>query len=484
MTSNNSPGALRGASPRLSWLVPLLLASACGGPASDSGTVTIGFPLGKADVTSADYSITGDGLTQAMTGALTLNGDRAEGTVASVPTGSKTVVVKAYTGTAPNQVEVCTGTTTVTVTAGATVPATLLLTCTDQLGDIAVSATFDATRTPDSASATVSGTGIASPIVVPLSLGGGTLTGTIKGVPAGANRSVTVSTTKNGVVECTGMTSVTVTAGATATVSLVGASALTCSSPPPTTGSITINGQVNFTPRIHAVSLSQPGALPGGTVSASVVASDGDGDTLTYAWTLNGAASALFSAATAATTNFTATNLAPGTYTLTATVSDGVTPAVSGSVKLVVGSNLSIGWGTHQFPTSAQTISLGSALTAYARLFVDNGGGPADQGTAAAGEPVGVLAQGGYGPANADPAATPGAFTWTAASYESTCTNGASNPCGNNDEFKAEIKPLTAGTYRYGLRFSTNGGATWTYVDLDSLSNGFQASQLPTLTVN
>ncbi|MEN9797513.1 MAG: hypothetical protein RL653_1209 [Pseudomonadota bacterium] len=464
---------------RLLCLLPLLLVAACGGASTEVGTVSIGFPLGKADVTSARYSITGDGLSQAMTGDLVLNGDRAEGTVASVPTGAKTVVVTAYTGTAPNLVEVCTGTTTVTVTANTSVPANLLLTCTDELGDISVSATFDATRTPDSAAATVSGTGIATAIVVPLAVGGGTLTGVIKGVPAGANRTVTVSTTKNGTVECTGMASVTVTAGATATVSLVGAQALTCSAPPPTTGSITINGQVNFTPRIHALSLSQPGALPGGTVSASVVASDGDGDTLTYAWSLNGSASALFSAASSATTNFTATNLAPGTYTLTATVSDGVTPAVSGSVKLVVGSSLAIGWGVHQFPTTTESITLGGSLTIYGRVYIDNGANPAEQGTAAAGEPVGLLAQAGYGPSTADPSTNAAAFTWGPATHESSCTG-----CGNNDEFKSDITPLSAGSYRYGFRFSTNGGASWTYVDIDSLSNGFQASQLALLTVN
>jgi hypothetical protein len=465
---------------RLLRLSPLLLVAACGGPSSDVGTVSIGFPLGKADVTGATYEITGDGLTQAMGGALTLNGDRAEGTVASVPTGSKTVVVKAFTGTAPNTTEVCTGTTTVTVAANATVTASLLLTCTDALGEIAVSATFDASRSPDSATATVTGSGISAPIVVPLAMGGGTLTGTIKGVPAGTNRSVTVSTTKNGTVECTGMaTNVAVTANATATVSLVGAQALTCTAPPPTTGSISISGQVNFTPRIHAISLSQPGVLAGGTVSAGVVASDGDGDTLTYSWTLGGSASALFSAATSATTNFTATSLAPGKYTLTVTVNDGISPAVSGSVTLVVGSNLGIGWGTHQFPTTAQTLTLGTSLSAYARLYVDNGSSPAGEGTAAAGEVVGVLAQGGYGPSNGDPSANPQAFTWAPATYEAACSG-----CGNNDEFKAEIQPLTAGTYRYGLRFSTNGGSTWSYVDLDSLSNGFQASQLPTVTVN
>ena len=457
------------------------LAVGCGpGTFTDVGTVSVGFPLGSSDITAADYSITAADISPAITGSLTINAGRAEGTVADVPAGTnRLVTVRAYTGTAPNRTQVCIGSPTVNVTAGSSVPLTLLLTCTDSLGDIYVTALFDATRVPDSATATVSGTGITGSIVVPLAVGGGTLTGLIKNVPAGAGRSVTLSTSKNGTTECTGMTTVTVNPGATVTAGPV---TLTCSSnPAPTTGSISINGRLNFTPRIHSVAVSQPGVLTGGTVSVNAVASDGDGDTLTYAWTLGGSASALFASPSAATSNFTATGLTAGSYTLTVTVSDGLTPSVSSSVTLVVASNQSIGFCKLQSPSTG-TLSVGGSLDVYGWVYVDGAG---STGTSSAGAAAGVLAQAGYGPSNGDPSATPGAFTWSEASFNKQVdAGGLSN---NNDEHKATLRPAAAGTYRYAFRYSTNAGGTWLYCDLngnDTTPGGFDPAQQGTLTVN
>jgi hypothetical protein len=449
------------------------LMAACGGSASpaETGIVAIGFPLGKADIQRAEYEVSGSNISPSLTGALTLNGDRAEGTVADVPAGTgRTVTVRAYTGTGANESLACSGSTTVDVTAGQTAPATLVLTCTDALGDISIGATFDASRTPDSATATVTGTGITGSIVVPLSVGGGTLTGVVRNVPAGANRSVTVSTTKNGSVECTGMSSVTVTPGQTASVTGL---VLTCSNPPPTTGSVSISGQVNFTPRIHGITLSRPGVLPGGVVTAQVVASDGDGDSLTYAWSLNGAQSALFSAAAAATSDFTATNLSAGTYTLTVTVSDGISPSVSGSIPLVVGSNATIDWCNLQ-AASATSAVLGSPVKVYGQLYIANVTNPA-------GGAPGVLAQAGYGPAGTNPRSSPGAFTWVAAQFNATAQN-----VGNNDEYEASIAPLVGGGTSYALayRYSTDGGASWIYADTNGPIGPGSTPSLLSLTVN
>ncbi|MBM4380276.1 MAG: hypothetical protein FJ086_13425, partial [Deltaproteobacteria bacterium] len=93
---------------------------------------------------------------------------------------------------------VCSGTPSVEVSGGATSTANPLRPRSDSLGDISVAATFEATRAPGTASATASGAGIAAPIVVPLSSGGGPLSVTIRNVPAGANRWTQADTTGRG----------------------------------------------------------------------------------------------------------------------------------------------------------------------------------------------------------------------------------------------------------------------------------------------
>ncbi|HSP80678.1 MAG TPA: PKD domain-containing protein, partial [Myxococcaceae bacterium] len=74
----------------------------------------------------------------------------------------------------------------------------------------------------------------------------------------------------------------------------------------------------------ETITVSSATALAGDTLELSIGASDPDGDTLTYAWTTSPAAAGSFTDATAATTQWSAPEVAQAsTYTLLVTVSDG-----------------------------------------------------------------------------------------------------------------------------------------------------------------
>ena len=67
-----------------------------------------------------------------------------------------------------------------------------------------------------------------------------------------------------------------------------------------------------------------------------------------------------------------------------------------------------------------------------------------------------ITAQLGYGPATVNPEYEYG-WTWVTATFNTQS--------GNNDEYQATFTAPAAGTYRYGYRFSLDGGANWTYCD-------------------
>ena len=96
--------------------------------------------------------------------------------------------------------------------------------------------------------------------------------------------------------------------------------------------------------------------------------------------------------------------------------------------------------------------------------------------TEAAGPPAGVLAQVGVGPDGTDPWTS--GWTWSAAAYNTQV--------GNDDEYQGSFTVPSPGTYRYGYRFSFDGGEAYTYCDLDgagsNAGNSFDKTQLGTLT--
>jgi hypothetical protein len=141
-----------------------------------------------------------------------------------------------------------------------------------------------------------------------------TVSALIGGVRAGAGYGLTLSgTSTDGQTTCAGSSAAfSVVGGATTSVSV----AIDCHAPA-TTGSVQINGTINICPGITSVSADPPS---GNTIALAAAAVDPDRapQPLSYAWTTS---SGTLSSATAA--NPTLTCSAPGTASLTLTVSDG-----------------------------------------------------------------------------------------------------------------------------------------------------------------
>jgi hypothetical protein len=150
-----------------------------------------------------------------------------------------------------------------------------------------------------------------------------TLSALIGGIPAGMGYSITITAiSTDGATSCGGSASFNVTAGATTTVTVH----LSCHEAP-STGSVLVNGTINLCPTIDSVSSDPP---KGNTIAISSAASDPDSgpQPLSYIWTTS---SGTLSSATAQNPTLTCT--APGTASLTLTVSDG-DPACNTSFNL------------------------------------------------------------------------------------------------------------------------------------------------------
>jgi Calcineurin-like phosphoesterase len=141
----------------------------------------------------------------------------------------------------------------------------------------------------------------------------------------GYHLSVT-GTSTDGTAVCSGTSApFNVQAAATSTVAI----ALSCNRPPQT-GSVLVNGTINVCPRINSVSASPP---VGNVIAISSSADDPDlgPSPLSILWTAN---SGTLSSATAPNPIFTCT--APGSTSLTLTVSDGDTHCAAASSSLTV----------------------------------------------------------------------------------------------------------------------------------------------------
>jgi hypothetical protein len=174
-----------------------------------------------------------------------------------------------------------------------------------------------------SVTVTITGDGIADPIVVPLSKVGDQWVANLSGIPAGMNRTFTLSARDaSGTEIYSGVaTGVTITADQTASVSIGGQE----TNPPPPIS--------NAAPVIDAVIASSAMVVAGGTVSLSVNAHDPDQiDTLSYLWT---SPSGVFDSATASSTNWTAPG-ADGTYQITVQVEDNHQAKTTMSVAITV----------------------------------------------------------------------------------------------------------------------------------------------------
>jgi glycosidase len=112
-----------------------------------------------------------------------------------------------------------------------------------------------------------------------------------------------------------------------------------------------------------------------------------------------------------------------------------------------------IGWANLQWPPSiVHTIGFGSYTpNVYGQVWI---GGVTNQ----PGPTPGLLAELGFGPEGTQPAGNPD-WAWTAAAFNVDT--------GNNDEFVGQMLPQSIGSFDYVYRYSTNGGLTWLYADMN-----------------
>jgi hypothetical protein len=130
-----------------------------------------------------------------------------------------------------------------------------------------------------------------------------------------------------------------------------------------------------------------------------------------------------------------------------------------------------IGWANLQWPpTLTHTISaVDRTANVYGQVFIAGV-------TSEVGATPGLGAQAGFGPTGSNPADNP-AWTWVDASFNTDA--------GNNDEFIASFLPDVVGTFDYVYRYSTTGGLTWFYGDLNGPVPGGSMPPNPgKLTVN
>ncbi len=129
-----------------------------------------------------------------------------------------------------------------------------------------------------------------------------------------------------------------------------------------------------------------------------------------------------------------------------------------------------IGWANLQWPPSMEhTISaLNPTPDVYGQVWIDGV-------TSQPGPTEGLWAQLGWGADGSDPATDP-SWQWVDAAFNVDA--------GNNDEFVANLLPDRTGTFDYAYRYSTDGGRSWLYADLDGTGNGYSPDQAGSLTVH
>lgn len=183
-------------------------------------------------------------------------------------------------------------------------------------GSVAIALDLAPGISADSASYTITGShGFTKSGTVDVSHSA-TLATTIGGIPSGTGFTITVTiTSSDGSTTCTGSATFDVAPRATTPVTVHFSCHQTAR-----TGSILVNAQLNVCPVIDGVDATPDEVTLGGTVQLSGAAHDADNGPapLAYHWS---ASSGFFDDATSASPVFTCS--APGTVTLTLTVSDG-----------------------------------------------------------------------------------------------------------------------------------------------------------------
>lgn len=130
------------------------------------------------------------------------------------------------------------------------------------------------------------------------------------------------------------------------------------------------------------------------------------------------------------------------------------------------------------FPTAA-SVEAGSALTAYARLFIagltDESGtnDPAPEVTAAL----------GVGPDGSDPSDEEAGWAWSPAAPNPFYGPGSPSYAADHDEYEGTMTVPSPDSYDFAFRFSGDSKLTYVYCDAgDGSSDGYQAENAGQLT--
>jgi glycosidase len=130
-----------------------------------------------------------------------------------------------------------------------------------------------------------------------------------------------------------------------------------------------------------------------------------------------------------------------------------------------------IGWANLQWPPAIiQPIGFGSYTeNVFGQVWIDGV-------TSQPGPTENLRAQVGFGPEGSNPAGN-AAWSWSEAVFNTDV--------GNNDEFMAQMLPQQVGLFDYVYRYSTNGGLSWLYADLNGpVATGGLPPNPGKLTVN
>ncbi|ABX06967.1 MAG TPA: hypothetical protein DEF47_22825 [Herpetosiphon sp.] len=167
-------------------------------------------------------------------------------------------------------------------------------------------------------------------------------------------------------------------------------------------------------------------------------------------------------------TSFSSADLTPGQryYYIVKAVRNGLESTASNEVSGLPA--YVINWSNLQFPaTINHTISITNPTTnIYGQVYIAGV-------TSEVGATPSVLAEVGYGPDGSQP--NTASWTWFDANFN------VQN--GNNDEYVGNLLPSSVGTFDVAYRYSTDGGTSWIYADLDGSDNGYSPAQAASLVV-
>ena len=151
---------------------------------------------------------------------------------------------------------------------------------------------------------------------------------------------------------------------------------------------------------------------------------------------------------------------------------DGFSVAVAGTMHVVPAPPPAIGWCRLDRPATA-SVELGSVTeTIFGRVFVDGV-------TEGAGQGLGVQGEVGVGRAGTEPSAA--SWSWTATAY-ATSVDGITPGDIAIDEYGTALPaPVEVGEWLYAVRFSVDGGTTWT--TCDTVGAGYTEINAGRLTV-